>query len=101
MAVTYIQRYNFIIDNDNFLITVMMASIDAAIDINAEAASADPDLDAARVSLARSVLMRPNHYSRLFAHGTVVHDNAKANMTDAEIYAIIVDIWNAYAGAKA
>jgi hypothetical protein len=97
---TYLQRYQFITDNDDFITTVLLASVDAAIDINAEAATADADLDAARVSLARSVLMQPNHYSRLLANGVVVHDDAKVDMIDSEIYAIVCDIWNAYAGVK-
>ena len=100
MAISYLQRYQFITENETFLTTVMMAAVDASIDINAEAPSGDADLDAARVALSRSVLQHPNRFSRLLAHGVVVHDNAKVNMTDSEIYAIVVDIWNAYAGTK-
>jgi len=101
MPLTYTQRYNFITDNEIFLVTVLMAAVDAAIDINVEDPSGDADLDAARVAFSRSVLQHPIRYSRLLAHGIIVHDNARVDMTDSEIYDIIVDIWNAYAGTKA
>jgi hypothetical protein len=101
MPPTYIQRYQFITENELFLTTVMMAAVDAAIDINAESPSGDADLDTARIALSRNMLQHPNRFSRLLAHGVVVHDDAKVDMTDSEIYDIVVDIWNAYAGTKA
>lgn len=100
MAATYLQRYNFISSDPDFLIRVLMAAVDMAIDINAEAPTSDDVLDAGRMSFARSVLIQPNHYSRLIANGVVVNDAAKSTMTDSELAAIVADIWNAYAGVK-
>ena len=100
MAVTYLQRYNFITANENFITRVKMAAIDAAIDINAEAPSGNDQLDNARVNYATIVLREPDRQARLLAHGVVVHDSAKVDMTDQDLYNIIASIWNAYAGVK-
>lgn len=101
MAATYLQRYSFISDNEKFITRVKMAAVDVAIDVNAEPASGDPALDAQRSYYAADVLRTPDNHARLLAHGVVVHDNAKSDMTDADLYTIIADIWNAYAGVKA
>jgi hypothetical protein len=79
---------------------VRQAIVKAAIAISAEAASGKPALDTARLNYSTLVLRDPDRFARIMACGVATADSFTEKSTDADLYNVIVDQWNAYAGAK-
>lgn len=51
-----------------------------------------------RTTLATAALNNPDQYGRVFAYAVVSSTGASANMTDAQVQAVVASAWNGYAG---
>lgn len=94
MALTYKQVREIAVNQDH-IATVQVAAVRAALDIAAEAPATLNHAN--RVTLARNVLLNPEHYAKLMIWAVA---QVAANTSDAAILSAVAGVWNAYAGEE-
>lgn len=94
MALTYKQVREIAVNQDH-IATVQVAIIKAALDISAEAP--ETPNHANRASLARSVLLNPEHYAKLMVWAVAL---TAVDTKDAGVLGSVAGVWNAYAGEE-
>lgn len=94
MALTYKQVRDIAVNQDH-IATVQVAITQAALNIASEN-PATPN-HANRASLARSVLLNPEHYAKLMVWAVAL---TAADTKDAGVLGSVGAIWNAYAGEE-
>ena len=99
MTLTFIQQVD-LANDPAFISRVRQAIVKAAIAIAAEAATADTDLDAARLRFSTLALREPDHFARIMACGIVTADGITDESADADLFNTVAAQWNAYAGVK-
>ena len=99
MTLTFSQQVD-LANDPPFIKRVRQAIVKAAIAIAAEAATADADLDAARLRYSTLVLRDPDHYARIMACGLATASDIDDKAADADLSNTVAAQWNAYAGAR-
>ncbi len=94
MANTYFTRWEYSI-NQGLISTVGVATVRAAIDIQAE--DSGTANHANRAAFAKQVLQSPAHWAEVMAVGVSTQLQA-IDPSDEVLDGIIAGIWNAYAG---
>lgn len=85
-----------------FRLRVRMAMLKTAVNVAAEAATADPDVDAARASLATRVLNAPAAFEDPFTWTVLTNAtvaDAGMDAPDGDLEFTVSSVWNAIAGA--
>lgn len=100
---TYAAR-NDLAEDKTVLERVRMAIVEAALNVAAETPNADPDLAAARKTLAAKVLRAPSAWAAVFVYGVVSNPNAGTGTSDpttddGALGYVVASTWDAYAAA--
>lgn len=92
---TYLEIRNVAVNQD-FIDRVMIAIVQAAIAISAEASNTTNHTN--RVNYANAVLRNPANYAQNMAVGIATDVTVQSTPTDAAIYNAVAGQWNGYAG---
>lgn len=92
---TYLEQYA-LLSNQTLFEKTHQAVVKVALDIAAEAASAEHH--EVRVRYAASVLRDPGTYARSLLPGVVADGTTDGSVSDSNLYNRLAAIWNAYAG---
>ena len=99
MTLSFTQQVD-LANDPAFIKRVRQAIVKAALAISAEQATADADLDAARLRFATAVLRDPDRYARIMACGLATAEGVTDKAADNDLSNNAAAQWNAYAGAK-
>lgn len=91
----FIRQYELAGDQ-GFLGRIRQAIVKQALMVVAEAPNIANHQE--RATFAKSVLQNPSGIAHLFAIGVATSDTVQGGMNDAEMTAVVVAMWNAYAG---
>lgn len=77
---------------------VLVAAVQAARDVAAEAPSGDPRKDELRATLATNLLASPESYAERFSWAVAANGSISFASSDSDIQWTVNSLWDAFAG---